>query len=237
MMKRIMLVLMAAVAVMAACGCNAGSFGEKISEGVITYHLEYPDDKNSSSLLMMLPPQMILAFKDNNSAMVINGFAGCFSMRNIAKYEDKRNYTMLSIGFNKKYVTVSDFGDNPFASSRMTDMKVTQTDDTMSICGYLCHKIIAHSDRYNKDFSFWFTQDIDLDCAGAITPFKSVNGVMMEFDVELCGIYLKAKAVQVTQQNVADDIFEIPSDYIEISRGQLESVIHSFNAPHISTSR
>ncbi len=227
---RILTILLAAVCSVALLeGCGSGVFGEKISEGVITYHLEYPDGENSNSLVMMLPPQMSMTFKDNNTVMSIKGFAGCFVLNTIANNTKKQNYTMLSIGFDQRYMLVSDFGDAPFGTDSMSDLTITNTPDTMSICGYLCHKVVGHSEHCKRDFTFWFTNDIKIDSDCILSPIKSIDGVLMAFDVVMMGIYMKAKAVEVSRVDVASELFDKPDGFKQVSRKELEDVIHTFD--------
>jgi GLPGLI family protein len=210
-------------------GCDRGVFGERIKEGVITYHLEYPDGENNNSLVVMLPSQMTMSFKDDNTSTLIRGFAGCFVMNYIGDYAKKQNKTLLSVGFDKKYILVSDFGEPPFGTSRMADVEFVKTNDTTSICGYLCHKAVGHSNNCNPDFTLWYTNDIDIKSDGVLSPVVMLGGVLMEFDVEMMGIYIKAKAIEVSRQPVADEIFEAPEEYKTITRADLENVVHSFD--------
>jgi len=225
---KISFILLAAVIttfMMPACG--DGVFGEKISEGVITYKLEY---SQNSSLVMMLPPQMTMTFKDNNMLMAIKGYAGCFVLNTIANNAQKQNYTTLSVGlFDQKYMLVSDFGDTPFGTDAMSDMEIKTLPDTTTICGYLCHKAIGYSERCKRDFTFWYTKDIDITSDCILSPVRSLDGVLMEFEVEMMGIDMKARAAEVSRLEVADDIFEKPEGFKEVTREQLEDVIHSFD--------
>lgn len=210
-------------------GCGGGILGEKISEGVITYHLEYPDGESKSSIVMMLPSQMTMSFKNDNTATLIKGFAGCFILNFIGDYTHKCNKTMLSVGFDQRYMLVSDFGEPPFGTYRMSDIQIAKTDDTTSICGYLCHKAVGKSEKCGRNFTFWYTNDIDIQSDAILSPVKMLGGVLMEFDVEMMGIYMKAKAIEVCREDIADDVFKVPDGFKEVSRTELEDVIHSFD--------
>ena len=228
---KISFILLAAVVtaiMMQECGGNV--FGEKISEGIITYKLEYPAGDNNNSLMMMLPEQMTMTFKDNNTMMSIRGYAGCFVLNTIANNAHKQNYTTLSVGLlGQKYMLVSDFGDTPFGTDTMSDMVITQCADTTYICGYLCHKAVGHSNQCNRDFTFWYTKDIDITSDCILSPVKSIDGVLMEFEVEMMGISMKARASEVSRMEISNDFFEKPEGYNEVTRTQLEDVIHTFD--------
>ncbi|MCR5453720.1 MAG: hypothetical protein K6F33_01875 [Bacteroidales bacterium] len=218
----------------ASTGCDNGVFGERIKEGVITYQLEYPEGENKNSLVNMLPDDMTLAFKNDKTSMMMRGFAGIFILNCICDYANQSNNTLLTIGF-KKYLLKANLGETPFESSIMSDIEITNTQDTMSICGYLCHKAIGHSDKCRRNFEFWYTQDIDIDSDCILSPVKSLGGVLMQFDVEMMGIYMKAKAIDVSRQDIHDEAFETPEGFQEISRKELDSVIHTFDGSNRSS--
>lgn len=222
----IILAILAAVAIVS--GCESGVFGEKIKEGVITYHLDYQSDNNKSSLVMMMPSEMYLTFKDDKTALNVRGFAGCFVLRCICDEDKKTNVTTLTLGF-KSYLLKSKLGDTPFQTSTMSDIKLTQTNDTSYICGYLCRKAVGHSEKCNRDFEFWFTEDIDIDSECLMSPVSSLSGVLMEFEMEMMGIDVKVKASEVKRADVPDETFDTPDDIDEVSREELDSIIHTFD--------
>lgn len=226
--KTLTILLAAAITAIMLNACGSNVFGEKINEGVITYKLD-ADGSTSNNLAAILPEQMTMTFKDNNTLMTIKGYAGCFVLNAIANDSQKKSYMTLSIGFNQKYMLVADFGEKPFGTEIMSDLKITNTTDTMSICGYLCHKSIGHSDQCNRNFTFWYTKDIKITSDCIISPIKSIDGVVMAFDVEMFGIYMQAKAIEVNRTEVSDDTFEKPEGFNEVSRKELEDVIHTFD--------
>lgn len=222
-------IILAVVVACFAAGCGSGVFGEKIDECVITYRLEYPKDNKKSPLIDLLPEQMTLSFKDDKSSMLIKGYAGCFSMQCVSDYKNKKNTTLLSIGLWEKYMLETQLGDTPFETSSMSDLEVKVTTDTMSVCGYKCTKAIGHSDNCERDFTFWFTKEIDNKSANMISPAQNIKGVLMQFDIEMMGVYMKAKAIEVCRQEVPDDAFEIPSGYDKVTRSELEDVIRRYS--------
>lgn len=228
-LRTLAILLAASITAIMMDACSNGVFGEKISEGVITYSLEYPDGEHSNSLVTMLPEQMTMTFKDNNTLMSIKGYAGCFVLNAIADNAQKQNYTTLSIGFRQKYLLVSDFGDMPFGTHKMSDITLTNTADTMTICGYVCHKSTGHSEQCNRNFTFWYTKDIEITSDCILSPIKTIDGVLMAFEVEMFGIYMKAKAIEVSRAEISNEVFAKPDGFKEVSRSELEDVIHSFD--------
>lgn len=212
-----------------AAACGGSVSGGKISEGVITYKLDYSESK--SILVPLLPDYMTMTFKDNNTSMLIKGLGGCFMLNAIANKTQKQNYTAFSTVMGDKDVLISDFGDTPFGTEPMSDIAISQQPDTMTICGYLCHKAVGYSKQCDRNFTFWYTKDIDISSDCILSPIKSIDGVLMAFDIVMMGIYMKAKAVSVNHEKVPDETFEKPTGLNEVSRSELENKIHTFYDP------
>jgi hypothetical protein len=228
-MKLRFLVNSVAVCVLLALSaCGVGHSGKHISEGVITYKLDFPESENSSSLVTFLPKEMTMSFKDNSSVMQINGWGGSFGLTYFNDHKNKKNYAMLRIMF-KTYICVSDLDVISFGYSKISDLEVSPTSDTLTICGYLCRRLKAESKNANKKFEAWVTDDIELSHSNNSTPYKDVEGVLMRFDVLMCGIYMKMEATKVEDVKVPDEIFSVPDDAIYVTRQELEELIGSFD--------
>ena len=226
---KIISIIISAVVACIAAACGGSVSGEKISEGVITYQLDYSESK--SILVPLLPDHMTMTFKDNNTSMLIKGLGGCFVLNAIANKAQNQNYTAFSTVMGDKDILVSDFGDTPFGTEPMSDIAITQQSDTMTICGYLCHKAVGYSKQCDRNFTFWYTKDIDISSDCILSPIKSIDGVLMAFDVVMMGIYMKAKAVAVSNEEVSSQNFEKPAGLNEVTRSELENKIHTFYDP------
>ena len=227
----ISIIFLAIVACIAAA-CGGSVSGGKISEGVITYKLDYSESK--SILVPLLPDYMTMTFKDNNTSMLIKGLGGCFVLNAIANKTQNQNYTAFSTVMGDKDVLTSDFGDTPFGTEPMSDIAISQQPDTMTICGYLCHKAVGYSKQCDRNFTFWYTKDIDISSDCILSPIKSIDGVEQNNVVKGKSVdhgNMKAKAVSVNHEKVPDETFEKPTGLNEVSRSELENKIHTFYDP------
>ncbi|MCQ2250997.1 MAG: hypothetical protein MJZ66_07795 [Bacteroidales bacterium] len=236
--SRLFFVLILAIT---AAGCINDAGGRVISEGVITYNMNYPTDttlnidrslierNRKSALVSVFPSSIKLYFKDNNTAMVINGWAGAFSFRYINNYEEGKIHTLFRVLDKLDYCT--DSSSMQFGYREMTDMKISYTQDTMTIAGYLCKKAVAEGQNIKTDV--WYTNNIKIKNANTGNPFKNLDGVPLKFNVLLSGFYMEIEADHVEMHNkdnkvVPDDIFTVPSDYKSVTEQDLQELLTTF---------
>lgn len=199
-----------------------------VSQGYIIYKIEYPKDKNTSGLTEFLPKTIQLTFKDNSTRIDIVGLMKLFELNFIHRYQENSNismYKMVDEKFCAEYDSVS--FDKSFA--RMNDLTLEYGDkyDTLTICGLLCNKAVATLPYFNNaKINLYYTNELDLKNAQASTPLKCVDGVLLQFDIVMQGVYMTLKAQEIKAKEVDVKIFDVPSDYKKISNyEELDSII------------
>ncbi|MCQ2973546.1 MAG: DUF4412 domain-containing protein [Bacteroidales bacterium] len=210
------------------CNCNTIDNFSKIKEGKIIYSIEYPKEEEQSSLVTLLPETMELKFKEDNTVINIKGFFAIFSLIYVSNHETHTNYSLLKI-MNQKKMYKADTVDAPFGYEKMKDIEIEYTNDTLTICGFLCKKALAHS-KTSKDnvYELYYTNEIGIKNPNTNNPFKQLNGVLLGFQVRLCGIRMNMKAIEISPEPVEDSAFNIPEGYDNLSREELEDFINSF---------
>ncbi|MCQ2252201.1 MAG: hypothetical protein MJZ61_01995 [Bacteroidales bacterium] len=208
-------------------GCSDGT-GKRISEGTITYSIEYPKEDNSSPLISIFPKEMKMRFKDNNTAMEITGYAGSFGLKYITDFAEQKSYALMRIIF-KKCMYESSSNEISFGYGKMKGIEITEHPDTMTVCGYLCNKATATIPGKDSEFILWYTPNIEIENPNSNTPFNKVNGVLLKFELILQGIHMKLEAIDIDDHEVADEYFRVPDDYEKVSKEDLEKLIRDFD--------
>ena len=209
-------------------GCGKTNKYSGISEGKLTYQVKFPKSENKSQLIGIMPEEVEMYFKNNNTAMNIKGFAGSFRISFITNHEENKYYSLVRIALDKfKYVT--DSTGTAFGYDMLKDMQLEYQTDTMTICGFLCHKAIAHCKTINRDLELWYTNDIKIARPNINNAFKNLDGVLMKFQVLLSGIYMEFTAKGISEEIVPEDAFAIPENYKEIQKDELEAFLKSFD--------
>lgn len=209
-------------------GCNGFPASSKVSEGKITYGIEF-FNSDDNVLVPLLPQKIEMKFKNNNSIIVINGFMGTFSLNYVTLLKKNKSYSMLRV-FDKKFIYNGDTSSLSFGYSNMKNVRIEKTNDTATIAGYLCHKALAYCpDVSQNPFELFYTNDIRINRPNVNNPFKDLDGVLLGFQVILCGINMKFTALDVVSEKINDSIFEVPEGYTPISCAEMEDMINQYN--------
>ncbi|MBR6177401.1 MAG: hypothetical protein IKQ70_05895 [Bacteroidales bacterium] len=230
-------VFLIALAVTSTLSCNSFADFGKIHEGKIVYAIEYPKEEGQTSLVSLLPETMEMKFKDNNTVINISGFMKVFNLIYVSNFKTRTNYSLFRI-MNQKMMYKADFSEYPFGYKTMQNLKLTYTDDTLTICGYKCKKILAECPEESaQPFELYYTNDINIKSPNTNTPYKSIDAVLMGFQVRLNNINMKMRAIEVVKEDVSDEEFKIPDDYQSVSRAELEEFVDSYMNVGPSTGR
>ena len=198
-----------------------------IDEGILEYNVEYLTSKKENPIVNLLPPSMCIKFKNNSTYTLIKGWMGVFSLSYISNYENATNTTLLKI-MNQKYFYSSQFRDSNMIFDDFEGMNLQFTNDTKKILGYNCKKVIATFKNTNTpSFDVYYTNEIKIKNATFNTPFKDIDGVLMEFNIKMSQIPMRLTISKVNSVEVSDDVFDIPSSYIKVERKKIQNILDS----------
>ncbi len=209
--------------------CNYFSSSKGPDEGSIVFDITYLDDERENPLISLLPTQMTLKFKNNNTISFIEGFFGVFKLSYITNNEMGKNFTLLRL-MDKKYIYESDTTGPLFGYEKMKNIEVRKSTKKKIIAGYECFegemKCPQISDSVIK---FYYTYGIDIENPNVCNPFKKIDGVLLEFQVNLNNINMRFVAKNVKIEEVSESEFEIPKGYKTITIQEMQKIMESFN--------
>lgn len=193
-------------------------------QGTIEYDVTYLSNQ-SSMPTNLLPKKIVLKFKAHKSITTIEGFMGMFSLSNISDFRKNTNTTYLKVVDNKFYY-VGEKNEVPFFYDQLNTLNLTFTNETKMLAGMLCKKAIASPQgKEIKDFELYYTQEIILENANKATPFNSIDGLLMQFNIKLNNIEMKLTASKYKPEYFSSDIFDIPKDCKKISRKKMVNIL------------
>lgn len=193
--------------------CNK-SLGQ-ISEGKITYSLEFPDLNLPAEQKALLPTESVTYFKEGKSRSESDGMMG---MKTITISTDKEIIMLLDIMGEKSAIR------KDLAAAEKPN-KVEITTDTKRIAGYDCQKAIISANG-NDHMEVWFTKSITGGGTWGGT-FDKISGAPMEFSMDNGGINFKMTAVSVKQEKVNSSMFTIPVGYKETTEEELRNNMYN----------
>ena len=74
-------------------------------------------------------------------------------------------------------------------------------------------------------FYIYYTKDIKIHNPNKKNPFYQINGVLMDFQVNLYNMDMRFIAKKVIKAEVPDSIFRIPGEYKKINRKTVDKII------------
>ena len=220
---RLVLILVIIFALMNSC--KEVQKKNRIKEGYIEYNIEYLDASMDNFMVGLLPKKMTVKFKNNNTINKIEGFSGIVSFTHIQNYKQKENITLVKI-LNKKYKYVEKLNKESLFFEKLPGMKIELTDSVKQLCGFNSHQALITTPSSNiKSFDIFYTNDIIINNVNALTPFNSIDGVLLEFQIKFYNMNMRLTANKIESAQVSLNEFEIPKGYEPINRSTMIEII------------
>lgn len=209
--NRIYLIL--AIATVLLTGCK-GEGDNKITQGIIEYDITYPYFKDEF-MIGVLPKKMNLEFKDGIYKNTIE--ISMFGTSLISNCIDSTLIMTFHFG-KKQYYTVLD--------AELTDVMIQQNgipdiiklNTTDSVAGVLCSKYMSVFDNLKDgyDAEVFETKDIAIPNSNWCNPYRTIDGVLMGYEVDQFGLQMRFKATHVIDTLVNDSIFNVPQNFKQV---------------------
>lgn len=211
-----------------------GAFDNRVSEGTIEYEVTFPYlDDEVGLLKSLLPDKMILHFKDDKYVSEMNTVGGMFKNRFISNQDEKLLAHELKV-FKKKIVASYDANGVNRLLNTLPTLTIIETNETDTIAGYACKKAIGIFDQIGMpEMTIYYTDGINIDTPNWCTQFHSIDGVLLQYEVEQFGVRMRFRANSVTPTTVNNEILKKEADYEEVSyevmETELEQILDTFN--------
>lgn len=207
-------------------GCNHSLFHSRIAEGTIEYKIVVLDSANA--MAKFAPDKMTVKFKKNKSYAELVAGMGLFETSFINDEPDKKITQMVRM-LNKKWAYIADTAAVNKELTHDVQFDITKTGETKIIAGYKCKKAIAKArDGKTPDIELYYTDDIKLENPNWATPFRSIDGVLMQYRISKYGFYMEFTAEKVEPEKIDDNVFKLPADYKMISKQQIDELYKGF---------
>jgi len=199
-----------------------------IDEGEINYKLVYLESDKDKPIISILPSTMTVKFNKHFSIQKVDGWLGFFSLTGISDYKKGKDYALLKI-LEKKYIYEKNSGEGSFGYKELPGMNIKYVNETKIIAGYKCKKaLITLPDSTLDTMIVYYTDQINIKNPNWNNPFKQINGVLLEFQMEQFNIKTKITANYVKSIEVPDKEFEIPSGYKRVTKREMDKVINDY---------
>lgn len=206
--------------------CNRSNLPSEgtVNAKVIEYKINYLEDKAGSIPTSILPGRMTLIFADNFALNRIDGFLGQFSLSYVADLKKKSVTTYLRL-FDKKYYYIGQPGELPCGIEPLDNIQITPTGQKKEIAGYIANEIIVRTDD-NKEIILYTASLDHIKNPNITTPYSEIKEVLLEFFTRLSVLDMRISASRLYNKEVDWLLFNIPEDYVQISKAEMEKAMH-----------
>ena len=207
------------------CSTKDSNGNNKFTEGTIKYKIEYSDKDKDKLIVTILPTEMTQKVKDKSYMYQLEGWLGSFRISYISDADKNLNASLLKYMGNK-LCNEDVLTGHTYGFDSLPDFDIIKTKETKLIAGYKCKKAtIQFKDTVNKSFDIFYTNDINVKNANWTNPFNEVDGVLLEWQVDMKGIRMLLTATEILHCEVSDKDFEIPTGYKRITTHSMDSII------------
>ena len=74
----------------------------------------------------------------------------------------------------------------------------------------------------------YYTNDIGISHSNWYTPFREIEGVLLEYQVRKYNYEMRLTALEVIKEEINDNVFSVPGDYENISKQEMDKILEPF---------
>lgn len=185
---------------------------KKITEGILTYGMEYALTSDQEAMAAMLPKQTIVNFKDNLAKIELN--RGAALIKVISDKTSKTGLLLIDIPIAQKQFAVKlskeDIEKSKEGSPGFSDFKATGEKQKI---GTFDAEKYTYKDSNGAGYELWASTDIELPDGYKDDDFKDVKGTLIKFTLFQNGIKSTLTLKNIKEEKIAPLSLEIPKDY------------------------
>jgi hypothetical protein len=195
-----------------------------INQGEIHYAIDYIGNLGDLPK-EVLPQNLIVYFKKDKLLFEMLSTFGNSGIINLTNPDEGIFDTYFSL-FTMKYYYAAEKGELFPGFEGMEGMELKKTSLTTQICGFNCKnaEITFPPDR-SKVLRVWYTNEIDVKNSNISTPFKDIDGVLMDFFFYLGKTEVHFTAENVYNKDIDDATFTRRDDFKRVSREEINKFI------------
>lgn len=192
-------------------------------EGEIFYSIKYI--RNPSSLPKdLLPRELTISFRNDLIHTELHAPFGNTGMTTVINPQEGIYDTYLNM-LSFKYYFKGCPDDIQPGFSAMKGITFRETGKKSQICGLDCYQLEVQLPESKSVRYVWYTNEINVENPNRLTPYREIEGVLMDFFYIIGDAELQFIADEVFVREIPDKNFEKKKNYREVSGGYLDSLI------------
>ena len=158
--------------------------------------------------------------------MEVEGWLGIFKSSFIKNRNDSQAVTLLKM-LNKKYCYRGQGKDGYIGFEAYDSIRIISDNITKNILGFECKHAKAILNSKNIEFDIYYTDKIKIKDPNKFTPYHNIQGVLMDFQIEMNGLPMHLTATEFKSVKINDKVFKIPEEYKDVEKQEIDKIFSS----------
>ena len=198
------------------------AYAQDFTEGRIVYDITFPELVMDDATRGSLPRESVVYLKGDLTRSDLN-VGPRMSSTSIYNYKSGEVTALTEFMDSKTYIVMTP-GKGPVPTQNNNQITVFDT-ERKNIAGFDCKRAVMKN-KDNVSSNLYYTDRIKARLAVNV-QFPGVDGFPMEFMVDQNGLKMMFSVRQVISESVPDSVFAIPSDYKQVTPGDLMQIYKS----------
>ena len=202
---------------------GSGLAQENFKEGKIVYSITYPDMDLDPQQAAMMPSVMTLYIKGENTRTEMKMGMGMSTV--VITDAKAKKVTSLIDAMGQKYAMEMNENEIEKEAKSAPEVEVTPTGETKEVAGMKCEvSTVVFTDEKGKKINseICLSKKFKIPQANWSNPaYKDIDGLMLEYEMAQGDMKMKLTAKSIKQEDVPDEMFNIPADYKPVTREEL----------------
>ena len=212
-----------AMLILLVASCKGENAYKNMREGEIYYNIKYISNPSSLSA-DLLPKELVISFRNDLFNTSLRAPLGNSGITTVINPRENIFDTYLNI-LSFKYYYEGNSKDMQPGFSSMKGMTIHDTGRRSVICGFNCRQARVDFPEAGATRYIWYTNEIKADQPNRMTPYREVDGVLMDFFYIIGKAEMQFTADEVLVKKIPDKEFEKKKNYKEVSSKYLDALI------------
>lgn len=203
--------------------CRGDNKYRNMREGEIYYNIKYISNPSTFSS-DLLPKELVISFRNDLISTRLKTPIGNSGVTTVVNPRENIYDTYLNI-LAFKYCFEGNYRDIQPGFKSMEGITVHETGRKSVICGFNCRQARVDLPDNKTTRYIWYTNEIKAENPNGMTPYRDIDGVLMDFFYIIGDAELQFTADEVLPKQIPDKEFQRKNNYRKVSSKYLDTLI------------
>lgn len=197
-------------------------------QGIIHYKLTYPYLDDNNLIKGMMPKEMKCYFKDGKQKFELVAGFGIFRSSYIVDSKNKTLINTLKLMNTKLYSELNEEDYKKYVHAKYPEVSIELLDSQKQMAGCQVHEAdVSFPQHSERALTLCYTTDFTGIDNSWYTPYNSINGILLEYEIDFFELTTHLVAEKIEFVEVNDNEFNVPEKYKQVSFPEIEKEVHN----------